>query len=579
MNRLPARRVTTRRNTADAAAPDRPWRRPGALRYAVTRIRGIMRPPVDVYEPNPESIVVDDDVAVTTRDGTVLRVNVYRPVGAGPFPVLICAHIYGKDNLPSKRRFGKGYSLPFQYRTLRQTCRVRFSSLTGWEGPDPAFWTAQGYVVVNTDLRGCGTSEGTDSPFSDQEGQDVHDVIEWAAGQSWSTGDVALIGVSYLALSQWKAASFRPPHLRAIVPWEGFTDVYRDLCRPGGIQEKGFLRLWSLGTRKDHLSFHIAAENSKRPFYDDFWRSLVPDLAAIEVPALICGSFSDNNLHSRGSFRGFELVGSTERHLYTHRSGKWATFYSEEAQRAQIAFLARHLRGDTETAALPPVRLEVRESRDDIVAVRDEAEWPLARTDWTSLYLDSDGLQRVPAENAGSITFAPAKAGVRFGFTVPEDIELTGPMALRLFVSVTDATDVDLFVGVEKWCGTRYIPFEGSYGFGRDRVTTGWMRASMRELDTSLSTPHSPVPTYDNPQPLSEGQIVQVDIPLGPSATMFRAGEQLRLVVAGRWMWPANPLTGAAPAAYDSHSTGHCTLHWDRQRRARLLVPRIPVAP
>src|SRR5260221_785608 len=59
-------------------------------------------------------------------------------------------------------------------------------------------------------------------------------------------GAVGLLGVSYLAISQWKAAALQPPGLKAICPWEGFTDAYRDLARPGGIREDGFTRLWSL---------------------------------------------------------------------------------------------------------------------------------------------------------------------------------------------------------------------------------------------------------------------------------------------------------------------------------------------
>ena len=91
---------------------------------------------------------------------------------------------------------------------------------------------------------------------------------------------------------------------------------------------------------------------------------------------MICGSFSDNNLHSRGSVRGFEQISSPERHLYTHRSGKWATFYSEAALDAQLAFLNHHLREHT-SEPLPRVRLEVREDRDRVVEVRDESSWPL----------------------------------------------------------------------------------------------------------------------------------------------------------------------------------------------------------
>ena len=321
------------RGVTDAPALDRPWRRPGGLRYALTRLHGALRPPVVVEEPPPGAVQTDHDVGVATRDGTVLHVNVYRPPGAGPFPVLLCAHPYGKDRLPVRTR--RGYRVSFQYRALRQTGPVRFSNLTTWEAPDPAWWAQQGYALVNCDLRGAGTSDGRGALLSDQEGEDVADLIEWAGRQPWSTGTVGLLGVSYLALSQWKAAGLAPGPLRAICPWEGFTDAYRDLLFPGGVREDGFVRLWSRGLRHNRLVYQIRAEQRDRPCRDEFWRSLVPDLGRIRVPALVCGSFSDNNLHSRGSLRGFEQIGSADRFLYTHRSGKWATFYSAEARRAR----------------------------------------------------------------------------------------------------------------------------------------------------------------------------------------------------------------------------------------------------
>lgn len=559
--------------SADAAMPDQPWRRPGAPRYAVERLLGILRPPVRVYQPAGGALITEHDAPIALRDGTILRANVYRPTGDGPFPVLVCAHPYGKDKLPRLRRLGSSFS--FQYRALRQTGTIRFSTLTSWEAPDPAWWTAQGYVVVNCDLRGAGTSDGVGDLLSTQEGQDVYDIVEWAAEQPWSDGAVGMIGVSYLAISQYEGAAQRPPHLRAIVPWEGMTDPYRDLLRPGGIQETGFVKLWSTGLRKNRLTFSLGAENAKHPVRDDFWRSVTPDLSRIDVPTLVCASFSDNNLHSRGSFRAFQQITVTDKHVYTHRSGKWATFYSAEARRAQLAFLDRHLRG-SDDADLPPVRLEVRESRDVIASVRAETSWPLAATQWTPLHLTTAGLATEAASEGGSISFDTRTGGARFGWTVPADTEITGPMALRLFVETADIDDVDLYLGVEKWRGTEYVPFEGSYGFGRDRVATGWMRASMRALDERASQPHEPVPSYARPERLRPGQIVEVDIPLGPSATLFRAGEQLRLVVAGRWLWPRNPLTGQFPAAYEKGPRGTCTLHWGADFPARLLVPVIP---
>ncbi len=569
-------------NAGDAPALDRPWRRPGAARYALSRLRTLVRPPVRITEPAPGAVLVDRDVPVVIRDGTVLRVNVHRPTGPGPFPVLLSAHPYGKDNLPRRRpaRLGGGYRVPFQFRMLRQPAPIEMSSLTGWEAPDPVWWTTRGYAVVNADLRGAGTSEGVGSLLSDQEGEDVHDLVEWAGAADWSTGAVGLIGVSYLAISQWKAAALHPPHLRAIVPWEGFTDAYRDLVRPGGIRETGFVKIWSRGLRNVRLRYSIDRESAARPLRDEWWRSLVPDLAAITVPALICGSFSDNNLHSRGSFRGFEQISSNDRHVFTHRGGKWVTFYSTEALRVQRDFLDRHLGVSAGTSPplptqLPPVRLEVRESRDRVAEVRNETSWPLPSTNWTSLFLTGRGLSLQPPTDAGHISFETHSRGARIGWTVPADTELTGPMSVTLFVSVSGADDVDLFVGVEKWRGRRYVPFEGSYGFGRDRVTTGWLKASLRAVDPDRSRPFEPVPTFARREPPAPGRVVEVAVPLGPSSTLFRAGERLRLVVAGRWLWPRNPLTGQFPAGYRRGPGGSCMLHWGPDRPARLLVPVI----
>jgi uncharacterized protein len=553
---------------------DRPWHRPGALGYALRRLPGLLRPPVSVYEPPVGALSVLHDVPVVVRDGVTLRVNVVVPAGLGRCPVLVSAHPYGKDNLPERRRHG--YRVPFLYRVLRQTGPVRFSTLTGWEAPDPVWWAAQGYAVVNCDLRGAGTSEGSARLLSDQEAEDVHDVIEWAAVQSWSTGAVGMIGVSYLAISQWEAAALQPPSLKAICPWEGFTDAYRDLLRPGGIREDGFVRLWSLALRRVRQRYSLRDQQQVRPLRDEWWRRLAPDLKKITVPALICGSFSDNNLHSRGSFRGWEDATSPDRFLYTHRSGKWATFYSPEARAVQLRFFDRYLRHLPDVSAPPRIRLEVRESRDVIAGVREEDSWPLDRTKWRSLYLTGSGLSSAPPATAGHMSFDTRSRGACWEWTVTARTEITGPMALRLWVEAHNADDVYLFAGVEKWRGSNYVPFEGSYGFGRDRVTTGWLKASLRALDEHCSRPFDPVPTFREPQPLAPGQVVAVDIALGPSATLFKAGETLRLVVAGRWLWPRNPFTGQFPAAYQKSPKGRCTLHWGPERQARLLVPVLP---
>ncbi|WP_257637912.1 CocE/NonD family hydrolase, partial [Staphylococcus aureus] len=60
---------------------------------------------------------------------------------------------------------------------------------------------------------------------------------EWAANQSWSNGNIGTNGVSYLAVTQWWVASLNPPHLKAMIPWEGLNDMYREVAFHGGIPD------------------------------------------------------------------------------------------------------------------------------------------------------------------------------------------------------------------------------------------------------------------------------------------------------------------------------------------------------
>ena len=559
---------------APPSAPtlDRPWHRAGRLGYALARLREFARPPVTVSAA-PGDIVVDRDAEVRTRDGTVLRVNVFRPPGQNARPVVLSAHPYGKDNLPARR--GNRWTYSVQYHMLRQPAPVTFSAFTGWEAPDPEWWVAQGFAVVNADLRGCGHSDGTGKLLSQQESEDLYDIVEWAGGQPWSDGRVAMLGVSYLAITQYEAAAQQPTALRAICPWEGFTDAYRDLTYPGGVREKGFVRIWSRMLRRTtRLAYDLHRIQDTHPLRDEFWRSLVPDLSAIRVPMLVCGSFSDHNLHSAGSLRAFSESNSTHARLYTHRGGKWATFYSGPARAEQLAFISGALDGTLNRTR--SVRLEIREDRKTVAAVREEAEWPLARTHWQRLYLSAAGMLSTEAPpTPGSVSFKSRSRAAAFTWTVRDDVELTGPMAARLWLDLYGCDDANVFVGVEKWRDGRFVPFEGSYGYGRDRVTTGWQRVALREPDPGLSQPWAPVPACTDPKPLRPGEVVAVDVALNPSATLFRAGDQLRLVVAGRWLSPRNPLFGQFPVAYANSRRGRITLHWGPNRDAHLLVPEI----
>ncbi|MFS0912343.1 CocE/NonD family hydrolase [Microbacterium sp. 179-I 3D2 NHS] len=560
----------------NTTATDKPWKRPGRASYVRARMRALRHPPISVF-PMPDDVVKEADVPVRMPDGVTLRLNLFRPVHAeGPLPVLLSAHPYGKDAVPKRKRGGR-WSVNPQFRIMNQPEPLRISDQTSWEAPDPVWWAQQGYAVINLDTRGGGHSEGRGDLLSDQEADDIAQVIAWAAAQPWSSGRVGMLGVSYLALSQYKVAALQPPALKAICPWEGFTDAYRDFFTPGGVVEDGFARIWLFMTKRvARLNSDFAAERRRHPLRDEWWDAITPDLSKITVPILECTSFSDANLHSVGSMRAFQKVASTERHAYAHRGPKWATFYGEDARRHQLAFFDRHLRGK-DVPVLPAVRLEVRDRRDRVVEVRDENEWPLARTEWRALHLGPRGSLSAesPAE-PGSVTFGLKTDAAAFEHRFDEDTELTGPMTLRLQVSTSGCGDPRLFVGVEKWADGAPVPFEGSYGYGRDRVAQGRLRLALRELDRGVSDPHQPEHTFRTLEPVRDGERMEVVIPLSPSATLFRAGESLRLLIAGRYLEPRNPWFGHFPTRYRGSRSGKATVEWGVGTGSVLEVPVVP---
>ncbi len=557
-------------------------RLPSRLRYAWGQVRRRAFVPVTITEP-PPGVLFERDVAVPMRDGVVLRVNVFRPQGGGTHPVILSAHPYGKDELPKPKRSGRGYRAPFQYH-LMQTAPVTHSAWTSWEAPDPAHWVPRGYVVVNADLRGWGHSDGVGYPLTEQEGRDGHDLVEWAAAQPWSSGRVGTSGVSYLAISQWATAAERPPHLAAIVPWEGFTDLYRDWARPGGVRENGFFAIWTAGLRiATGKKSDFGVQARRRTVIDDWWTARNRDIENIVAPALICGSFSDQNLHSRGSFEGFRRISSRHKWLYTHRDPKWAAYYSADGLVAQERFLDHFLRGDdTGMLQRPPVRVEVREDRATISAVREVADWPPPDTVWRTVHLRAgsgaaDGTLEAANPAPGSASFRIRRGRASFTHVFERDTEIVGPMALRVTLSVVGADDVSMFAGIRKFRRGREVTFHGSYGFPDDLVTHGTLLASHRRVDPDRSEPHRPFHPHTAREPLAAGDPVELEIELAPSATLFRAGDALRLDLQGRWFFSRNPLVGQFPPAYVTVGRGgSCTIHTGGDHRSSLLLPVAP---
>lgn len=81
--------------------------------------------------------------------------------------------------------------------------------------------------MVRVDERGLGQSPGVLDTMSRGTSEAFFDAVEWASEQSWSSGKVGLLGISYYAGSQWRVAALQPKGLAAMIPWEGMSDYYR----------------------------------------------------------------------------------------------------------------------------------------------------------------------------------------------------------------------------------------------------------------------------------------------------------------------------------------------------------------
>lgn len=169
------------------------------------------------------------------------------------------------------------------------------------------------------------------------------------------------IGVSYLAIFQWAAAGLNPPSLKAMVPWEGQTDSFREVLYHGGVPEATFTELWlnrvnglaNTPPSPEHDFFQMIHRDPQAMAGIREQQSVRPELS--QVPALVAATWSDQGLHTRGSFGGFAKSSGTQKWLFTHGQPKWSTFYSDEAIEYQQAFCDHFLKGDANGILSPPL--------------------------------------------------------------------------------------------------------------------------------------------------------------------------------------------------------------------------------
>jgi putative CocE/NonD family hydrolase len=160
-------------------------------------------------------MIVERDIMIAARDGVHLATDIYRPDGAGPFPVILERTPYDKS-APSRSEITAADPRPRSREWLAQ------------------YFTDAGYAVAYQDCRGRYRSEGSFTKYL-SEAADGYDTLAWLVRQPWCNGRIATTGLSYAAHAQMALGCLDPPGLTAqYLDCGGFSNAYRSGIRHGG---------------------------------------------------------------------------------------------------------------------------------------------------------------------------------------------------------------------------------------------------------------------------------------------------------------------------------------------------------
>jgi putative CocE/NonD family hydrolase len=491
-------------------------------------------------------VILDANVEVPLPDGTILRGDLYRPKAKGAFPALLAWSCYPKD---------------FQHTGIPMPIN---------EAGPVTNLVARGYCHFNVNARGTGRSEGEfNGLLSPEEQRDVAETIEWTAGQPWCDGNVGMIGMSYFAVIQYLAAAQQPPHLRAIFPYLGWTDLYRHAIYHGGAPQADFLstffsgagtawfqwlckqvflrlddsgmvkRLRPLESWTRHFVTLLFDERDDGPFYRE--RSASESLARIQVPVLIGTNWGNPALHTRGAFEAWRCLRSPKLLFLGPPTVRWPW---QDYQQELLAWYDYHLKGlDTGVDALPPVRYWLQGADQ----WREATDWPVPGTEKLRLQLVARGTspagehllaRDTPAEQT-QLSFLAIPRGLRYSPELERyetqvlryatdafktDTEVVGPITLHLCLAAT-AFDTHVVARLSDVAPNGRL---------HRKLSWGWLQAAHRRVDPARTSDDEIAHDHTASVPLVPGEPVELDISLIPTANLFRAGHRLLLEIGSR---------------------------------------------
>ena len=561
------------------------------------------------WQAGDQTIAITKHLRVPMRDGITLAADTYSGADQKPRPALVALSPYGKE---------------LQALALTMPPQKRPSPM--WDGcieaGDIARVVSEGYVHVIGDLRGSGDSEGEHignyNAGGVSLGQDAYDFIEWVAAQPWCDGNVGMIGISYFGSMQVLAAAERPPHLKAIFVSGGHFDFYETTYHGGVMwfmpraarEGRGGDSGWAFTDRlksrmlETYSSEEIQALVAKRLEDPDIqaWPNLVH---VLHYPKnheawfdIVMNNFDGEWYEERNPVnvarnidipvylqidqgRGWTMDGTIE--LFHTLKGPKKLDIGPYPPMQSRPFIEEHdkmfrwydywLKSiDNGVMDEPAVRVFVEGSRQQV-----EAEnWPPKEVNYQELFLRTRRKLATEPELM-NVEFAAPDGFFQAPLTVTDKVEIlswsTEPFEESTEMIGTGAAHI--FAAIDQ-DDTNFILrlWDVSPTGKRQLVTTGFLKASQRELD-ERTTYGSPVHPHTREEKVTPGEIVEYVIRLYPFATTFKSGNRLELELSCD-----EPLTDAhnsllPPDAFHlpvGRPTTH-KIYRDAKHQSKLVLP------
>ncbi|KAF5703326.1 acyl esterase [Fusarium mundagurra] len=501
---------------------------------------------------------------ISMRDGVKLCADVFLPFSASKdgqkVPVICSLGPYGKDVHASSFGLPQTHIYAEMYKDIKP-----LGPDACFELCDPFVWCQEyGYALLRVDERGIGNSEGRLDPFglersfeikADAEGQDLYDVVEWAAAQSWSNGKVAFSGISYYGMVGYWAAMQKPPHLTCVMSYESACSLYQ-AGRRGGIYSHNFQSHWynnivipqERGARdRSRTKEELEADRVDYPGllatneYPDQgcvgFMERIRSLSDIEVPIYLAGNWTDSEVHLPGNIRAFNSVSSKEKWLEMHTGNHLSAFYEPDHISMQRKFLDYFLFDKKDNGMFDVPRIRLLQHHDTNTLYReDESSFPPSDAQDVSFYLTPEkrlSLIHLTGEKQ-KLSYQGYRENITFTLESPfdESFEILGSPYLELEVS-TSAKDLDLFIYLRAIDENgKAVVLKGNHGEPMDNFARAYFRLSHRDevakdfgKDRVITQP----PTAKSE--VVPGQIYRVIVPIYPAAYLFDKDQTLSLEI------------------------------------------------